>query len=228
MLGLTFGIISLAIAILIPICTSIKRAMDEDAAAAAQAAQARAAAEKIRMREEQVRIAKQNAEQRKAEQAAISAAKKAEREQKQAAAHAQKVARAAELAELAERRLQAEKELAELKKQTATDPEPEPEPVTPENHSENESPVNPIPKPFKGKTFAFTGRLTVSGMTRAQAIEKVIAAGGYADKNMPASTNYLVVGSNPGTKKMEKAAEWISQVKKITEEQFLDMLNAAA
>ena len=80
------------------------------------------------------------------------------------------------------------------------------------------------PRPFAGQVVAFTGKL--SSMTRGAAIQKVIDAGGKAYKTMPAGTTLLVVGNNPGMCKMDKADEWISQVRKITEVQFLAMFAA--
>ena len=63
-------------------------------------------------------------------------------------------------------------------------------------------------------------------MPRRAAVEMVRNAGGRAFTDMPAGTTLLVVGSNPGMKKMDKADRWIGQVKKITEKQFLDMFPA--
>lgn len=226
-----FGIIPLSLAALIICGTLAKHSAERRAAAAEQAARELAAAAKKQQEQEQRRAAQEKA----AAKQAAAEQKRQERERRAAEAHALKVARAAELAELAERRLQAEKELAALHLQ----------PETPENHSEQEeqpaqeqaAPVltveqftqaaAPAPQPFKGHTVAFTGRLAGSGMTHAQAAEKVKQAGGQAfAKEMPSFTTFLVVGENPGMKKMDKADAWISQVKKLTEEQFLEMLAA--
>ncbi|MBQ8111392.1 MAG: BRCT domain-containing protein [Clostridia bacterium] len=87
--------------------------------------------------------------------------------------------------------------------------------------------VTDAPKPFAGQAVAFTGRLSRSGMTRREAAEKVRQAGGRAyDKGMPAGTTLLVVGDKPGMCKLDKADEWIGQVRKITEAQFLEMFAA--
>lgn len=64
-------------------------------------------------------------------------------------------------------------------------------------------------------------------MTRAEAIQAVQANGGRGYTRMPVGTTLLVVGINPGMCKMDKADEWIGQVRKITAAQFFDMLNAA-
>lgn len=71
---------------------------------------------------------------------------------------------------------------------------------------------------FAGEIVAFTG--TLDGMTRAEAIKAVEDNGGRAFETMPAGTTILVVGSNPGMNKLDKADRWIGQVRKITQEQF--------
>ena len=246
-----FGIIPIAIGLLILICTACNHSRQRRADKAAQAAQEAAAAEKKRQAERARQEKQAQAEREKAARQAAAAQKKQEaerkrqeREQRQAAAHALKVSRAAELAQLAERRLQAEKELAQLRQQ-AEQPADDPAPIQAEGQPE-ESPADhsaDVPaisldqfaaahatqaQPFKGYRVAFTGKLTQSGMTRKQAAQKVIDAGGYAYGNeMPAGTNLLVVGDNPGMGKLDKADQWITQVKKITESQFLAMFDAA-
>lgn len=194
------------------------------------------------------------AEKRKNEQATreIAAAdKRAKAEARKAEAHALKLARAQELAELAERQLKAEKELAELRsgrpeiiskptealtaepvedvRETAEVPALKPQEapgITLEQFSDMVR-----PNPFIGQTLAFTGRLSISGWTRAQAIDKVRQAGGeaYDDvyHNRTIMTTLLVVGVKPGMTKMDKADQWIDTVHKITERQFLDMFTAA-
>lgn len=80
---------------------------------------------------------------------------------------------------------------------------------------------------FAGQVVAFTGRLY--GLPRSEAIKAVQARGGRAFAGMPAGTTLLVVGTLKGdgnTRKLEKADEWIGQVRKITEKQFLQMLEA--
>ena len=71
---------------------------------------------------------------------------------------------------------------------------------------------------FAGEVVAFTG--TLDGMTRSEAIKAVEDNGGRAFETMPAGTTILVVGSNPGMNKLDKADRWIGQVRKITQEQF--------
>lgn len=75
---------------------------------------------------------------------------------------------------------------------------------------------------FAGEVVAFTG--TLDGMTRAEAIKAVEDNGGRAFETMPAGTTMLVVGSNPGMNKLDKADRWIGQVRKITQEHFRAML----
>lgn len=249
-----FGIIPLSMAALIICGTLAKHSAERRAAAEAQAraeyakkyaAEIKAAAAENKRKkaaEAKQRIAATKQAAQEAKQAAQEQ-KRQERSARAAEAHALKVARAAELAELAERRLQAEKELAALHETPAqAQPAAEQPAETPENHSEPEQAqpaaqvftldqfaqaAAPAPQPFKGHTVAFTGRLTISGLTHAQAREKVKQAGGQAfAKEMPSFTTLLVVGDNPGMKKQDKADAWISQVKKITEQQFLDMLAA--
>ena len=94
-------------------------------------------------------------------------------------------------------------------------PEPAPQPVAPAQRRGNDA--------FAGQTVAFTG--TLPGMTRREAIAAVQANGGRAFEDMPAGTTMLVVGENPGMRKLDKADEWITTCRKITPAQFADMLN---
>ena len=195
--------------------------------AEAKAAEKKAAAEQKRIEAEARAAAKREAAE----------ARRREREARQAAAHALKVARAKELAELAERRLQAEQALAEMRKQPAerTGSIPaEPEQAEPEAETGGQEPAQaPKPAPivkrikgnnaFAGHRVAFTGKLP--GMTRREAIQAVEANGGRGYEKMPVGTTLLVVGDKPGMGKMDKADEWIGQVRKITAAQFFEMLN---
>lgn len=105
----------------------------------------------------------------------------------------------------------------------------QPAAVTPESFAAKHA--SPAPHKargaFAGHTVAFTGRLY--GMPRAEAIKAVQARGGRAFAGMPAGTTLLVVGTLKGdgnSRKLEKADEWIGQVRKITEKQFFQMLEA--
>ena len=75
---------------------------------------------------------------------------------------------------------------------------------------------------FEGKRVAFTGKLP--GMTRAEAIKAVDLNGGRAFQDMPLGINLLVVGDNPGMKKLDIADEKIDRIRKITAAQFFAML----
>lgn len=249
-----FGIVPVVLGLLILICTACNHSRQRHAAQAAQAAAERTAAEKKRQQEQERREKEARAEREKAARQEAAAQKKQEaehkrqeREQRQAAAHAVKLARAAELAELAERRLQAEKELAQLRQQAAEQPEQRPQiiPAAPAQAapapaqeaaerpamSLDEFAASIAPQPFKGQTVSFTGKLYNQAgehVSREKAIALVKSLGGKAYKEMPAGTTLLVVGDNPGMQKMDKADEWIGQVRKITPAQFWQMAGAAA
>ena len=73
--------------------------------------------------------------------------------------------------------------------------------------------------PFAGKTFVFTGALTL--FTREEAEEKVKSLGGKASGSVSAKTSYVVAGEDAGSKL--KKAESLG-VKVLTEKQFQEML----
>jgi DNA ligase (NAD+) len=73
--------------------------------------------------------------------------------------------------------------------------------------------------PFAGKTFVFTGALTL--FTREEAEEKVKSLGGKASGSVSAKTSYVVAGADAGSK-LKKAAAL--GVKVLTETQFQEML----
>lgn len=79
---------------------------------------------------------------------------------------------------------------------------------------------------FTGQAVAFTG--TIPGMIRADAAKAVEDRGGRAYmRGLPVGTTLLVVGSlrNDGNSStLDKAAERIGQLRKITAEQFLTMI----
>jgi len=74
-------------------------------------------------------------------------------------------------------------------------------------------------QPFKGKRFVLTGAL--KEMAREVAKEKIRLLGGEISEAVSKNTDYLVYGSDPGTKYL-KAKEL--GVKTISEEEFLRML----
>lgn len=236
-----FGYAPIALGLLIAVVTLAKRSAARRRAAAEQAAREQARREK-RAETERKQAARQAAAMQKKQE---QEQKRQEREQRQAAAHAVKVARAAELAELAERRLQAEKELAQLRQQSAehstersittpaapTQKQPTPQAAERPGMSLDEFAASIAPQPFKGQTVSFTGKLYNSAgehVSREKAISLVRALGGKAYKDMPAGTTLLVVGENFGMQKMDKADQWIGQVKKITPAQFWQMAGTTA
>ncbi|MDI1247882.1 MAG: NAD-dependent DNA ligase LigA [Lacunisphaera sp.] len=72
---------------------------------------------------------------------------------------------------------------------------------------------------LQGKVFVFTG--TLAGLTRAQAAEKVRAAGGIVRDSVSRLTDYMVAGEGAGSKLAE--AQQLG-VKVINEEEFRQMV----
>ncbi|MDI6591432.1 MAG: NAD-dependent DNA ligase LigA [Patescibacteria group bacterium] len=75
-------------------------------------------------------------------------------------------------------------------------------------------------QPLKGKVFVLTGGL--ESMTREEAKEKIRLLGGETSESVSRRTDYLVVGKEPGSTKLEKAKKF--GVKTITEKEFLSLL----
>jgi DNA ligase (NAD+) len=73
--------------------------------------------------------------------------------------------------------------------------------------------------PFAGKTFVFTGALTL--FTREEAEEKVKSLGGKASGSVSAKTSYVIAGEDAGSKL--KKAQTLG-VPVLTEKQFQEML----
>jgi DNA ligase (NAD+) len=71
--------------------------------------------------------------------------------------------------------------------------------------------------PLSGKTVVLTGSL--DAMTRDEAKEAVVAAGGKAAGSVSGNTDYLVEGQNPGDTKTAAAEE--QDVQRLDEEAFL-------
>ena len=221
-----------------------KRAEKDRAAELAARERAEKAAREKAEKDNAARIAAAEKEKAKAARAAelarIQAEKQAAREKRRAeqdARAAEKLENARKLAEYRERALAAARELRALDENRPADPAPKrPETISAGKASADPDPVRPSapapapdpgPKPFAGQVVSFTG--TLKSMRRAQAIEMVKAAGGRAYESMPAGTTLLVIGDTKGrnTNKMDLAGEWIGQVKRITEKQFLAMFNPA-
>ncbi len=73
--------------------------------------------------------------------------------------------------------------------------------------------------PLKGKTFVLTG--TLSALTRAEAKDRIKALGGKVAGSVSKSTDYLVVGEEPGSK-LDKARKLDISV--LNERDFLAMV----
>lgn len=74
---------------------------------------------------------------------------------------------------------------------------------------------------LNGQTFVLTG--TMAGLTRSDAKEKIMAAGGQVKDNVVKDLDYLVVGTDPGSK-LDKAQKL--GIKILDEKQFLNLLNS--
>jgi DNA ligase (NAD+) len=73
--------------------------------------------------------------------------------------------------------------------------------------------------PLAGKTFLFTGEL--SSMTRSEAEAAVEALGGKSGSSVTKSTDYVVVGKDPGSK-LEKAKDMHKTI--LDERQFVELV----
>lgn len=205
----------------------LKTIAAEDKARQRREAAERKAANKAK--KEQAAAAREVEREKTRQERAANAAARAEL---QKARQLEKLETARQIAEYNERALKAARELRELEAAREASPAPAPAsvqtdaaPAEPEASAERPEIISKSdegPRPFRGQVVSFTGKL--SSMTRAEAIAAVKAAGGLAYKDMPAGTTLLVVGSNPGQKKQDLYDKWIGQVKKITEAQFMAML----
>ena len=71
--------------------------------------------------------------------------------------------------------------------------------------------------------IAITG--TLDTITRDEAIQHILKAGGHFTKTVTQATTVLVVGADPGQRKIEKARR--NRVKKIDEVRFLELVGVA-
>ena len=211
-------VVLLALCILVPIVQAVSKSAKESAK--------RREKERQEAEQERIKAEKQSERERKqAERERVAAAKRAERERQQAA----KLEAARQLAEYNRAALNAARELRQLNRESdgrgdaaetvraepprAAEPEARRPAIIPSHGNEA----------FAGQVVSFTG--TLPGMKRREAIAAVEANGGKAFADMPAGTTLLVVGDRPGMNKLDKADQWIGQVRKITPAQFKAMLN---
>jgi len=81
------------------------------------------------------------------------------------------------------------------------------------------APAKPKSSKLKGKTFVVTG--TLSAMSREEAGAKIRSLGGKASSSVSKETNYVIAGTNPGSK-YDKAKKL--GVKIINEKEFLGLV----
>jgi DNA ligase (NAD+) len=76
---------------------------------------------------------------------------------------------------------------------------------------------NFVEKPLQGKSFVFTGTLS---LPRSEAKARVERMGGRVSGSVSSRTDYVVVGDDPGSKR-ERASEL--GIRTISEDQFLEL-----
>jgi len=88
--------------------------------------------------------------------------------------------------------------------------------------SEEVKEAKPEKLPFSGREFVFTGKL--ESFSRSEAEAKIKALGGKAGSDVTRKTSYVVVGTDPGSKrdKAEKLG-----IETLSEAEFLELLDKA-
>ena len=76
---------------------------------------------------------------------------------------------------------------------------------------------------FAGSTVVFTGAVT--GMTRKQLTEVLTLMGANVTDSVSGNTDYLIVGANPGGKKLGAAMQHGTRI--VTESEFIKMLSSS-
>jgi DNA ligase (NAD+) len=73
---------------------------------------------------------------------------------------------------------------------------------------------------LSGQTIVLTG--TLNTLTREQARQAIVNAGGHSSETISQKTNYVVAGIDPGSK-YNKAKAW--GIKILSEDEFLKLIN---
>lgn len=182
---------------------------------------------------------RQEAEAQQAAKVAAQEQKRAEREKREAerkaAAEAKHLEAMRRREELHQQKMRQLAELQAAQAAVAPTQQPDAKKETTPSEAAAVAPVPALKQPtspahdgtFAGQTVAFTG--TLPNMSRAEAVQAVRDRGGKAfAKEMPAGTTMLVVGRLQGdedTNKLRRADQYIGQIRKITAEQFIALIN---
>jgi len=179
---------------------------------------------------------RQEAEAQQAAKVAAQEQKRAEREKREAerkaAAEAKHLETMRRREELHQQKMRHLAELQAAQAAAAPSQQPEAAKETAPSEAAAAAPDPACKQPasdgiFAGQTVAFTG--TLPNISRAEAVRAVRNRGGKAfAKEMPAATTMLVVGRLQGdgeTNKLRRADQYIGQIRKITAEQFIALIN---
>lgn len=83
--------------------------------------------------------------------------------------------------------------------------------------------IGSIAGKLSGKSFVITGSLSLSGMSREEAADKIRALGGVFQSSVGKGTTYLIAGGKVGESKLKKAEKFGTEV--IDEKELLDLIN---